>query len=104
MTNQEAIDIIKTAIAQVEWDYPMDYAAAFDVAIKALENGWISVKDRMPEESGSYLCWFGANKILSGAAVATYVDKWKAFGSLQSLDKYPNVTHWMPLPEPPMEG
>jgi hypothetical protein len=28
MTNQEAIDIIKTAIAQVEWDYLMDYAAA----------------------------------------------------------------------------
>ena len=37
MTNQEAIDIIKTAIAQVEWDYPMDYAAAFDLAIKALK-------------------------------------------------------------------
>lgn len=37
MTNQEAIGIIKTAIAQVEWDYPMDYAAAFDMAVKALE-------------------------------------------------------------------
>ena len=37
MTNQEAVDIIKIAIAQVEWDYPMDYAAAFDVAVKALE-------------------------------------------------------------------
>lgn len=37
MTNQEAIDIIKTAIAEVEWDYPMDYAAAFDMAIEALK-------------------------------------------------------------------
>lgn len=37
MTNQEAIAIIKTAIAEVEWDYPMEYAAAFDVAIEALE-------------------------------------------------------------------
>lgn len=37
MTNQEAIDIIKNAIAQVEWDYPMDYAAAFDMAIETLE-------------------------------------------------------------------
>lgn len=37
MTEQEAIDIIKTAIAEVEWYYPMDYAAAFDVAIKAME-------------------------------------------------------------------
>jgi hypothetical protein len=37
MTNKEAIDIIKTTIAQVEWDYPMDYAAAFDKAVEALE-------------------------------------------------------------------
>lgn len=37
MTNKEAIEIIKIAIAEVEWDYPMDYAAAFDMAIKALE-------------------------------------------------------------------
>ena len=37
MTNQEAIDIIKMAIAQVEWDYQMEYAAAFDKAIEALK-------------------------------------------------------------------
>lgn len=37
MTNQEAIETIKTAIAEVEWEYPMDYAAAFDMAVKALE-------------------------------------------------------------------
>ena len=37
MTNKEAIDIIKVARAEVEWEYPMDYAAAFDKAIKALE-------------------------------------------------------------------
>lgn len=37
MTNEEAIETIKTAIAEVEWEYPMDYAAAFDVAIEALE-------------------------------------------------------------------
>lgn len=37
MTREEAIEVIKLAMAQVEWDYPMDYAAAFDMAIKALE-------------------------------------------------------------------
>ena len=37
MTPQEAISTIKTAIAQVEWDYPMDYVAAFDMAVDALE-------------------------------------------------------------------
>ena len=37
MTSREAIDTIRTAIGQVEWEYPMDYAAAFDMAIQALE-------------------------------------------------------------------
>ena len=37
MTPQEAIETIKVAIAEVEWDYPMDYLGAFEDAIKALE-------------------------------------------------------------------
>ncbi len=37
MTNKEAVQIIETAISEVEWEYPMDYAAAFDKAIKALK-------------------------------------------------------------------
>lgn len=37
MTNSEAIELIKVAQAEVEWSCPMDYAAAFDLAIKALE-------------------------------------------------------------------
>ncbi len=37
MSYQKAIEIIKLAIAEVEWEYPMDYAVAFEKAIKALE-------------------------------------------------------------------
>lgn len=37
MTTEEAIETIKIAIADVEWNYPLDYAAAFEVAIEALE-------------------------------------------------------------------
>lgn len=37
MTNEEAINTIKTAIAEVEWYYPMDYAIAFEIAISVLE-------------------------------------------------------------------
>ena len=62
--------------------------------------GWISVKDRMPESSGEYLCWFGKN-VIHDAAIATYFETMKAFGSLEYDETYPNVTHWMPLPEPP---
>ena len=38
MTNEEAIKMIEIAIAEVEWDYPMNYVVAFEMAIKALKN------------------------------------------------------------------
>ena len=38
MTCEDAIKTIKTAIAEVEWNYPMDYAVAFEKAIDALKN------------------------------------------------------------------
>lgn len=37
MTNQEAIDCIKMAMAQIEWEYSMEYEVAFEKAIEALE-------------------------------------------------------------------
>ena len=37
MTGQEAIETIEQAKANVEWDYPMDYAAAFDYAIECIK-------------------------------------------------------------------
>lgn len=60
MNRREAIETLKKAIAQVEWDYPMEIAAALDFAIadmkicEANNAGWISVKDRMPE-SGKHV-------------------------------------------------
>ena len=37
MKPEEAIKTIKVALAEVEWDYPMDYTVAFEEAIEALE-------------------------------------------------------------------
>lgn len=37
MTDREAIETIKIAIAEVEWEYPVEYAVAFQTAISALE-------------------------------------------------------------------
>jgi hypothetical protein len=37
MTTKEAIETIKTAIAEVEWNYSIDYAVAFEMAIEALK-------------------------------------------------------------------
>ena len=38
MTLEEAIKTIQVAVAEVEWNYPMDYSVAFETAIEALEN------------------------------------------------------------------
>ena len=37
MTPEEAIKTIQVAIAEVEWEYPIDYSVAFETAIEALE-------------------------------------------------------------------
>lgn len=37
MTNEDAIKTINIAAAEVEWNYPMDYAIAFEMAIDAIE-------------------------------------------------------------------
>lgn len=37
MTLEEAIGIVKCAIGEVEWNYPLDYAEALEIAIEALE-------------------------------------------------------------------
>ncbi len=36
MTVEEAIAIIETAKAEVEWSHPLEYAVAFEMAIAAL--------------------------------------------------------------------
>ena len=45
MTNKEAIETINIAIAEVEWNYPMDYAIAFEMAIEALEKQMQNCED-----------------------------------------------------------
>ena len=37
MKPEEAIEIIKIAIAEVEWNYPMNYEVAFEEAVNVLE-------------------------------------------------------------------
>lgn len=51
MNIDETIKTIETARAEVEWEYPMDYAAAFDAAIRALEK-----QKELAEYSGYDIC------------------------------------------------
>lgn len=120
MTNKEAIETIKHAISEIEWMYPMNYAAAFDKAVEALEKqepGWISVKDRLPDESEGrvLICYPDTfphnqkepfpnarhNRRVSTGCYDHYTARWY-HGDMCGIGGDDPIA-WMPLPEPPKE-
>ena len=56
---------------------------------------WISVKDRLPESSGSYIVYSGKSGTVFTAHFWARDNRWSG----RSLNL--TITHWMPLPEPP---
>lgn len=60
MTNEDAIKTINIAMAEVEWNYPMDYIVAFEMAIDAIEKQmkpkWNKTSEVKPTEEKEYLC------------------------------------------------
>lgn len=74
---------------------------------KLTPTGWISVKDRLPEENEEVLVFgniLNAPKLL-GVRYRVLGDQdwkysWQGDGYIYKQDY---VTHWMPLPEPPKE-
>ncbi len=103
MTNAEAVSILKQAIFEIEWTQPMQYAAAIDKAIEALEGPkWIRCKDR-PPKIGEKVLILSRYGHISDAKFEHYMGEFyfDPFG-YELNDGY--VTHWMPRPEEPGEG
>lgn len=50
MTNEDAIKAINIAAAEVEWDYPMDYQVAFEMAIDALKKQMPKQPNYVPDD------------------------------------------------------
>ena len=75
---------------------PGAYAEALDAAIETLDRiRWISVKDILPENDNHVLCCTETKKGAKNVIIGYYMDgAWRC--GMNS-----NVTHWMPLPEPP---
>jgi hypothetical protein len=64
---------------------------------------WISVKDRLPENTGYVLAWCEEE----GAISAYYwkeKDCWQSLIASLQRTIVLDVTHWMPLPDPPKES
>lgn len=66
---------------------------------------WISVKERLPEKDEEYYrrndCWPEYIVMIAEGIVPTTLE-WDGESWSDDYDCY-NVTHWMPLPEPPKE-
>jgi hypothetical protein len=73
---------------------------------------WISVKDRLPARDGYCLWALGPGEVRYnfGAVVEGYFDPWPSGMQFWRMTRCPSVprslrevTHWMPLPDPPQE-
>ena len=76
-------------------EYVADYLIANGVTVQE----WISVKDRLPPPNKLVLCWWQSGdgeKEHYGFATFQSHGVWYV-----SNEGMPEVTHWMPLPEPP---
>jgi hypothetical protein len=70
---------------------------------------WISVKDKLPEESsvtpvlvhGPALARQVRGGIVGYGVYSEKLDEWKILGSINSPFRIREVTHWAPMPEPP---
>lgn len=64
---------------------------------------WISVNDELPSENGQYLVKMPNSPFnRKGQAVSEFTSSVKPNFSYDRLH-IDQVTHWMPLPEPPKE-
>ncbi|HBK2647105.1 TPA: DUF551 domain-containing protein [Escherichia coli] len=90
--DDERIEAVKAVLRRLAGNYPVT------------PDGWISCSDRMPEDTKMLLA-FSQGEIVAAYwnLVVNPIDykKYRAFTYLSGniLD---DVTHWMPLPEPPL--
>ena len=99
-TKEKLIELCEKALNYAGTGREMRFTGG-DVTPCLIANGvtvqeWISVKDRLPEESGEYLAYCGE---YDGICVL-YYEVLKTKGKWRTKWK-DDVTHWMPLPEPP---
>ena len=93
------------------YDGEIEYTDYDDMANRMFQKGWrkqsdwISVKDRFPDET----CECLIVDTLGVIFLASYSSRYRAFNATDEDDgdrwRFNNITHWMPLPEPPkMKG
>lgn len=70
-----------------------------------LEQRWVSVDDRLPENDDEVFIWPRPvfNETCFTACYEKWDKRWRTdfYNGCDYEDYHPTVTHWMPLPPPP---
>jgi hypothetical protein len=95
------------------------YVKEFPAADVQPVDRWISVKDRLPDKDGNYLCYLECGAVCQSTFDSTIASEGEEFpfgewvgvynsDTLGFTDSYweehDAITHWMTLPEPPKDG
>ena len=114
ISRDEVISILKSKIlvpVDNEWD------SGYNIALAEMKNviaqmptietefdkGWISVKDRLPDENQKCLVYRDIDNDLKITTGIWHSDR-KTFDDLRHGTRLENTIAWMPLPEPPKDG
>lgn len=82
----------------------MSDALAYIQQLEAKVPGWISVEERLPEDGQPVIVFATHTDKWSGHWHAVMEDCWCCGGWDANCDTdIHKVTHWMPMPEPPVE-
>ena len=98
---EKLIEILREPIFPHEMVDPIEAVADYLLDSGVTVQEWISVKDRLPEESGEYIV-FG--RTFGNQKPKIWICECISIGSLTgwcNSAKNPTDTHWMPLPQPP---
>lgn len=103
---EKLVNIIDTACEGYAENLMQPYGAEV-LADYLIANGvrispWISVKDRLPEDQRSVLTLNGHGKIKIMCLWSKRGELWTWIYQ-ERFVHYNDITHWMPLPEPPKE-
>jgi hypothetical protein len=78
--------------------------------IAELKKAWISVEDNLPAEYKFVLCWFeGRSEVMQIMwETPSFEETFKPFpywidGDERFTPDWQEITHWMPLPDPPKD-
>ena len=100
---EKLVELLKDENNHV-WRWFPNNMAMMQLADYLLSNGvtvqeWISVKDRLPEESGMYIVT--ANDGHAQRVSFVLWQKKNRRWNLTGARSYWRVTHWQPMPQPP---